>query len=60
MADVSIEHDGREISGSYQVKDGLITVTADAGGSKTTQLGGTPVETLAKMLMRELAREAGK
>lgn len=40
----------------YTVKNGMITVTA-AHGHKTTQVGGSPPEALAKMLLRELIRE---
>ena len=42
----------------YFVEDGMITVTA-AHGHKTTQLGDTPPEVLAKMLLGELIK-AGK
>ncbi len=49
--------DGKEISGTYTVIGGVITVTAENGRQLRTQLGATPPETLAKILLRELARQ---
>jgi len=49
--------DGKEISGTYTVIGGVITVTAANGRQLRTQLGATPPETLAKILLRELARQ---
>jgi hypothetical protein len=40
----------------YAVDNGMITVTV-AHGFKTTQLGDTPPEELAKMLLREFIKE---
>ena len=43
-------------SGSWAIIDGMVFVrTCD--GQKATQLGGSPPETLARMLIRELANE---
>lgn len=48
--------DGR--SGTYEVKDGIVTVQDDATGRrKPTQIGNLPVEHVALMLLREIARE---
>ncbi|WP_020187094.1 hypothetical protein [Methylopila sp. 73B] len=45
--------------GTYEVSDGMITVREKSTGrTKMTQLGGTPAETLAKMLLREIVQEA--
>ena len=43
-------------SGSWAVIDGMLTVRT-ANGSKTAWLGGMSGETLATVLMRELAQE---
>lgn len=43
-------------NGSWAVIDGLLTVRT-ANGSKTTQLGGMSPESLAQILMWELAAE---
>ena len=48
--------DGKELSGTYTVIGGVITVTAENGQQLRTQLGGTPAETVAKIMLRELAR----
>lgn len=59
MASISIEFDGRTVSGSYTTSKGMITVTMSGGGTKATQLGGSAAhpEGLAKMMLRELAQE---
>ena len=48
--------DGKELSGTYTVIGGVITVTAENGRQLRTQLGSTPAEAIAKILLRELAR----
>jgi len=48
-----IEHAGKTHTGTFTVSSGLITVIS-AYGTKTTQVGSTPPETLAGMLLREL------
>ena len=49
--------DGKELSGTYTVIGGVITVTAENGRQLRTQLGSAPAETVARMLLRELARQ---
>ena len=49
--------DAKELSGTYTVIGGVITVTAENGSQLRTQLGSTSAETVAKMLLRELARQ---
>ena len=49
--------DGKELSGTYTVIGGVITVTAENGQQLRTQLGSAPAEAVAKMLLRELARQ---
>lgn len=53
---VSIEKDGKTYHGSYTLDRGIICVS-NMLGSKTTQLGGLPPETLAKMLLSELVHQ---
>ena len=48
--------DGKIVRGSYLYADGVVTVKTPEG-SKTDQVGGETPERLAKMLLRELARE---
>lgn len=60
---VSIEHEGRPVLGWYLVEgrvglDAIITVWT-ASGRKSTQVGGSPPSSLARMLLRELAEESG-
>jgi hypothetical protein len=55
--EVQIKFLGRTIVGSYALsQDGLVTVKTPTG-EKTTQLGGSPAEFIAKRLLRELAVE---
>ncbi len=54
--EVSIEHKGRKITGTVTVSNRMVTVSTPLG-SKTTQLGGSPAELLARLMLRELADE---
>ena len=49
--------DGKELTGTYTVIGGVITVTAENGRQLRTQLGGTPAEAVARILLRELERQ---
>lgn len=51
--EVAIERNGKTHTGHYEVTRGVITVTFGFK-TKTTQVGGTPVEVLAKMLLSEM------
>ena len=53
---VTTEFNGRQISGTYSVSRGAVTVST-AHDSKSTQVGGSTPAILAKILLRELARE---
>jgi hypothetical protein len=44
---------GEKISGEYVIKGGVITVYSEFG-SDTTQVGTSPPESLARMLLPEL------
>jgi len=51
--------DGNQVSGQYKVSDGMITVTAPDGRTKTVEIEESKLspETLAKMLLLQLHRE---
>lgn len=51
--EASVEVDGKQYTSGYFVKGKVITVEG-IYGVKSTQLGGSPAETLARMLLREL------
>lgn len=60
--EVSIEVDGKPYTGWYHLQDGchreadMLTVST-ANGYKTTHLGNTPPEGLARLLLSELVHE---
>jgi hypothetical protein len=54
---VSIEWEGKKYAGSYYVEKGMITVSG-SWGQKSTQVGNSPPELLARIMLRELAQEA--
>lgn len=43
-----------EIEGTYEVANKMVTVTAPNGMTKTTQVGGSPPEIIAKLMLREI------
>ena len=47
-------------SGTMKIDDGLITVTARDGRTKSAQLGGSSPELVARLLLLELDREKSK
>jgi len=49
---------GRLISGTFTIRDGMVFARSEDGRTKTTQIGGSPPETIARHLLRELAEEA--
>lgn len=52
--EVAVDMNGRGVVGRGRYDDGIVTVTFE-GREKATQLGGLPLDTLAKQLLRELA-----
>jgi hypothetical protein len=58
--EVTIEFEGRTVTGTYTVWSGMITVST-ALGKKATQVGGMgsqlALDWLAKRMLRELAQE---
>jgi len=49
--------DGKDVTGTFTVIGGVLTVTAENGRQLRTQLGAVPAESLAKILLREIARQ---
>ena len=56
---VTIEWNGKGYKASYEVADDLITVSS-AWGRKTTPFGGSPPESVAKILLAELVVGAAR
>jgi hypothetical protein len=53
--EVSIEVNGREYRGSYRVEGRpLLVYLTSIYGNKATQLGSTPAEMIARLLLHEL------
>jgi hypothetical protein len=48
---------GKEVWGWYRVDDGIVTVWHTDGRQKSTQVGSSPAETVAKLLLLELEKE---
>jgi hypothetical protein len=44
-------------SGKMRIEDGLVTVTAPDGCTKSAQLGGRSPETMARLLLLDLERQ---
>jgi hypothetical protein len=57
--EITIEFNGRVISGSYCESNGIVTVTA-LGSRKSMELGATPANSLARILLRELVAQHRK
>ena len=49
----TVNFKGKEYSGDYQIADGIVTVFHD-GKSKSTQVGGSQPEMLARLLLLEM------
>lgn len=59
---VSMEGDGKRISGRYAVKDGIVTVTASNGRITKGAIKDSMLspETLARVLLLQLHRHAAR
>ena len=57
--DIAVEIDGNYCLGSYIEKGGMVIVSSSYG-TRSTQIGRSPPDTLARMMLRELVQEAGK
>jgi hypothetical protein len=53
---VTIEFKGREISASYSIASGVVTVHS-AHGKESTQIVGSSAKSSAKILLLELAKK---
>ncbi len=53
--DITVEIDGKTYSGRVEVSRDLVTVSTPYG-SKTTQIGGSPAESIARTLLREIVQ----
>lgn len=53
---VTCEVDGKTYRGTYWIAGKILTVATGMGG-KSTQVGSTPAEALAKRLLQDLAKE---
>jgi hypothetical protein len=51
---ITYEHGGYRLDGRYRIESGMITVSC-ANGIKTTQLGNTPPDGLARLILSEIA-----
>ncbi len=54
--EVSVEHNGKTYTGTWRTEKGLVTVTSFELGSQTTQIGGSPPESIARIMLGELVR----
>jgi hypothetical protein len=57
VARVDERFGGRELRGSYRVDDEIVTAWHPDGRKKSAQVGGSPAETVAKILLLELEKE---
>jgi hypothetical protein len=53
---VTIEHEGRLVTGTFSVWAGMVTVRS-SGGHKTADLGESSAAGLARIMLRELAQD---
>jgi hypothetical protein len=53
----SVDVDGKSYDGRYTIDGGMIVVQAPRGDTEETQLGGTPPESLAILLLSQMVRE---
>jgi hypothetical protein len=58
MPEVSYELDGITYNGAYSVRNGMITVKSEFGTKTTIQIGGTPPQVLARIILGEMVRTA--
>ena len=52
--ELTVEVNGKTYNGHYRVEKGVITVST-LYSSKSTQLGNSPAELIARILLREMA-----
>ena len=54
---ITIEREGKTCTGEFRVEKGMVEVTTETGGYKSTQLGASPADSVARLLLSELVRE---
>lgn len=54
---ITIEREGKTYTGEFRVEKGMVAVTTEAGGYTSTQLGASPADSVARLLLSELVRE---
>ena len=59
-SEVSVEIDGKTYTGTVTVSKGHLISVSTSFGTKSTLIGGSPPEAIAKMLLRELVKEEQK
>jgi len=55
--EITIEHKGRRVPGWWWVEEEGMVEVWSRRGRKITQIGGSPPAALAKLMLRELAKE---
>ena len=55
--EITIPFKGGVVTGYYVVQGEVITVSDASGHSKTTQVGHTPAESLARVMLAEIATQ---
>lgn len=58
MNAVEITHKGVVYKASFVVEDGLVTVHCPFYGEESTQLGGSPPQTIARFLLSSIIEKA--
>ena len=53
---IKVTVDGAVHKGSYYTHGSMVYAHSDAGGKKSTQIGGSPAESIAELLLSELVR----
>ena len=56
--EITIEHNGKPYTGSYTVQSGIVTVDS-MYGRKSTQVGGSDAERIARLMLGELVIQHG-
>ncbi|MGB3415218.1 MAG: hypothetical protein WBA36_00975 [Mesorhizobium sp.] len=56
---VTIDTSAGKVTGHYTVENRMVIVQYD-GASKSTQVGGSPPETVARFLLRDLVGEVAR
>lgn len=55
--EISIDEEGRHYRATWKVERGVLTVSSFDLGSKSTQVGDSPPDSLARIMLRELVND---